>query len=214
MISTEFIVYLLILLAGTILGSFTYKSSPKLRPVIVLLGITFISEIISRILAYTIKNSNPGYHFFTPVQIYLWSDFYLRVLTSGRSRKLVIILAVALLSFAIINAVFFQGLKQYPDTLLLFETIVLFFFASTLFKQELEQPSSINLFTSPVFLIATASIWFNLTNFIIFQFWDFFVKNQVPNDTLRLLNYISNYLYYLMILTALFLEIRKRGRST
>lgn len=213
MITAEFLIYLLLLLAGAILGGFVYQSSPKLRPVCLLLALTFLSELLGRVLAYTIRSSNPVYHFFTPVQIFLWSDFYLRVLTGKQSRKLVILLSVALLFFAIINSLFLQGLKQFPDNLLVAETVVLFFFASSLFKQELEQPSTVNLFRSPVFLISIASIWFNLTYFITFQFWDFFAKNNVPNHSLRLLSYFSNYLYYLLIITALILEIRQRGRS-
>lgn len=214
MIKPEFLIYLLILLSGAILGTFIYKGSPKLRPVIVLLAVTFCSEVLGRVLAYTIKSSNPVYHFFTPIQIFLWSDFYLRVLSGNRARKIVVTFSIVLFLFAIINTVFIQGLRQWPDNLLMVETIVLFFFASSLFKQELEQPSSVNLFTSPVFIISIASIWFNLTYFITFQFWDFFVKNDIPNQSLRLISYFSNYLYYLLILTALILEIRKRGRST
>lgn len=213
MISTEFTIYLIILFIGAVLGVFIFKDSPKLRPVVILLSLTFLSELTSRILAYSIKNSNPVYHFFTPIQIFLWTDFYLRVLNGARIRNVVIVLSILLMAWGISNSIFLQTLDQFPDNLLLAETIVLFFFASTLFKQQLDLPSKQKLFYSPVFLIAVASIWFNLTYFITFQFWNFFVKNNIPISTLRLTGYISNYLYYLIIIISFILEILQRGRS-
>lgn len=177
-----------------------------MQPIIILLGVTFASEIISRILAYEIRNSNPAYHFFTPVQITLWAIFFLLALKNKKIRVIISILALALILFSIVNSILWEGLKIFPENVLRMECIFLILGGASLFIEKLDEPSSENIFKNPLFIISVAVLWFNLISFIFFESHNFFLRNKIPAHSIRTIHYISNYVYYLIILVAILLS--------
>jgi hypothetical protein len=203
---TEYLIYLIIIAVSFLLGLiFSYKKK-QLKWVVILLGITLLSEILTRIFAYKIKNSNPVYHFFTPIQIMLWNMFFLSVLKSKKIKRIISPLSAALIFFSIINSVLLEGLRTFPENILRLESVFLIFCGVCLFIEKLDEPSEQNLFKSPVFIISIAVLWFNLISFIFFESYNFFLRNKIPSQSIRTIHYISNYVYYLIILVAIILS--------
>jgi hypothetical protein len=155
MFSLEFILYLLLIATGTLLGLANFNRLNKLKPVAILLAITFVCEIISRILAYYIKNSNPIYHLLNPLQCILWGYFFYHEIKSMIKKRWFAILSTCLLLYAIINS-FFIGPLKFPDTFLSIQSIVLIGVGCLLFIEKLDEPNHENIFNDPGFIIGLA----------------------------------------------------------
>jgi hypothetical protein len=106
MFKREFVIYLLIIAIGFVIGIIYYKRNRQLRPIVILLGVTLVSEIVSRVLAYQIRNSNPAYHFFTPIQILLWGVFFLMVIKNQKIKTAIFLFSTTLVLFSMINTFF------------------------------------------------------------------------------------------------------------
>ncbi len=206
MFKREFVIYLLIIAIGFVIGIIYYKRNRQLRPIVILLGVTLVSEIVSRVLAYQIRNSNPAYHFFTPIQILLWGVFFLMVIKNQKIKTAIFLFSATLVLFSMINTFFWQGLKIFPENVLRMETIFLIFCSICLFIEMLDRPSGENIFKNPFFIVAIGVLWFNLVSFIFFESHNFFLKNKIPAHSIRTIHYISNYVYYLIILAAILLS--------
>jgi len=206
MFKKEFIVYLFIIAIGFVIGVINFKGNKQFRPIVILLGSTLISEIASRVLAYQIRNSNPAYHFFTPIQILLWAIFFLLVITNQKVKMIIFFCSSLLILFSIINTLFWQGLKIFPENVLRIQTIFMIFCSMCLFIEMMDRPSGENIFKNPFFIITIGVLWFNLLSFIFFQSHNFFLKNKIPAYSLRTIQYISNYVYYLIILVAILIS--------
>lgn len=72
-----------------------------------------------------------------------------------------------------------------------------------LFYQIIEQSKYNRLINDPVFIITVAILWFNLVGFVFLNFHNLSVIKNTSITTLRLINYISNYFYYILILVGL-----------
>ena len=202
MLTTRYILYLIIIAAGFIFGMTQFRRLGKIKPVVILLGVTLVSEITSRLLAYTIRNSNPVYHFLNPLQVLLWGVFFYTVISNKKIHKAVPYVTAALVIFSVMNTLFWEGLKTFPGNFLNVETLFLFVGGFMLFIEMLDYPSSVNLFKQPVFIIGVSLIWFNMISFIFFLLFRTFLDNNISVVSLKTIHYISNILYYGLLLTA------------
>ena len=76
-IHPRFYIYLSLILISFIVGLIKFKSLNKqFKIVACFLGYTFLSEVFSRILALKIHNSNPVYHFYSPIEVLFICSFY------------------------------------------------------------------------------------------------------------------------------------------
>lgn len=210
MITKEYIGYLLIILTGFTIGLINFRKSNGLKAIIILLGITFLSECCSRILAYEIKNSNPPYHFLTPLQCLLWGSFFYSEFDNKWKKKVSIFVSISSIFFSISNTIFFQNLLVFPSNALTIQSFVFITLGFMLFSQKLDESSEKNILKDPGFILSASVIWFNLISFVFINFHNFLLNKIMLASTMRLINYVSNYGYYLLILTAIiFIEKKK-----
>lgn len=211
MLTPEFITYLAIILAGFIAGIITFNRQVNLKPIIILLCLTFISECLSRICAYHIKNSSPPYHFLFPLQCLLWGDFFFRDFKSGAKKRFARWSTAILAAVSIANSAFNQGVFVYPGTMLQIQSLLLITLGFQLFIEKLDIPTEQNIFLDQGFVLATAVIWFHLISIIFNSFYSFLLANVMAGETLRLINYVSNYLYYgILAVSVLLLSARRQ----
>lgn len=212
-LSLEYIIYLLIILAAFLLGIIFWRKNSDLKFLIILIGLTFVSECCSRFLASHITNSNPPYHFLAPAQSILWGLFFLHNANSKKWKYLFAITNTMVILFSIFNTIFIQNIYSFPDNVLRIQSFVFLSMGFILFFEEIDQPSEKNIFKEPIFLISIALIWFNLISFTFFNFHSFLLQNIFSSATFRLINYVSNYTYYLILLIAILLSSFKAKKN-
>lgn len=207
MFSLSFIIYLIIIAAGSFVSLIKFNKNAGIKPVAILLHITLLSEIISRLLAFYIKNSNPTYHFLDPIQTILWSYFFYFYVISNIKKTIIKMLCVLLLIYSTCDSIFITGFLKFPALFLSVQSIILTCFGFILFFEKLDEPSDKNIFLDPVFIICLAVIWFYLISFLFFDFHQFSLSKKINGSTLKIINYASNYVYYLLLLLAVILNI-------
>jgi len=198
-ISVEFKIYLIIIALGFLTGAIQFKKLQQAKLVVILLGITFASELLTRILISRFGNGSYAYHFFNPVQIGIWGLFFYNITVRATTKYVVGICTPLLILFSIISSIS-TGLKSYPGLFLRVETLVLLLFGLLSFLEQIDSmPTDQRILANPIFLIVIAVIWFNLFSFLFFNFQEFFISRGLSTRLLRLIHYISNYVYYLIL---------------
>jgi hypothetical protein len=200
------IIYLLIIMAGFLTGRVRIKKIRPARPIVVLLGLTLLSEVISRITAYKFHNNSIVYHFFNPLQAIAWGWFFYINLLTARIKRLVIPLLSLLILFSVLNTLLWQPLNTNPWNFIKFESLFLLFFSANVFIELLDRPACENIFRNSVFIVCIGIIWFVLTSFEFFNFFNFYVQKNIPKESIRAISYFSNYIYYTLLLIAMFLN--------
>jgi hypothetical protein len=202
--SLRFEIYLALLLIGFIAGLFKFRYlSIQLKIITALLGITFISETISRVLVFKIRNSNPVYHFYAPLEILALGIFFF-VSTSGTFfRKMIFISFLSLLLFSIINSIFFQKIMTFNSNVDLMKIPITLIISFAAIWDHLRKPISGNFYIDPYLIILIGILWFNITSFFFFIAHNYFVGNNIPTKTIGLIQYISNMVYYFIFLIAI-----------
>lgn len=213
MFSKEYIIYLFIIAVGFFTGLFNFNKFNSIKPIIILLGITLVSECLSRVLAYEIKNSNPPYHFLSPLQSLLWGAFFKKEFETKNKKNIFFYLCVLIAALSLLNTLFFQNIFIFPDNILKIQSFGFITIGFILFIEKLEESSEKNIFRDPGFLIAVSLIWFNLISFIFFNFHNYLLKKLLLGNSLRVINYISNYGYYLLLALAIILPLLKYGKQ-
>lgn len=211
--ATEYLIYLVIILIGFVLGLTRMANNP-IKPIIILLGVTLASEIVSRILVHNIHNSNPPYHFLNPLQSMLWGIFFWQQFNSSVKKKITLIACALLVILSIINSIFFQSLYVLPDNILRIQSFLFITLAFLLFFQIMDEHSEVNIFKDPVFLVTVALLWFSIISFIFINFHRYLAAKVVSYSTLRIVNYVSNYVYYLTLLIAVVMSRKSMHYDT
>jgi hypothetical protein len=202
MFTAYLIILLLIILAGFINGLFHHRFNTVTRPIIILLGVTFVIELSGYFFAKYLRNNSPVYHLFNPIQAGLQGWFFYIASDRKMVKKVVLSSSIGLILFSLVYSLVY-GIMRFPGFFLIPETLVLITWGSLLFIQMLDMPAGQNIFKNPVFIIATAVIWFNLFSFIFFLLYNYLVKNNLSTDSLRMIHFFSNYIYYILLFIAI-----------
>jgi hypothetical protein len=211
----HFIPIISILLTGFVCGLIRYRRKVQLRPVIILLGVTLAAELSSYYMAIMYRNNMPVSHFFNPVQMIIWAVFFYSVIEDPRIKKAIVWITTAMLVFAVTNSFFLQPIKTFPDNFLKLETMLFVLWGAALFIQQLDSESDVSIFKDSLFVTSVAVLWFNLISFLFFLLYAYMIKHKLPTVTLRTIHQYSNYVYYLLLLTAILLpqkQVQNAGR--
>ena len=206
MVKLNYIIYLLIITVGFICGIIFKWNTKSVRPVIFLLGITLVSESISKFLAITIHNNNYVYHFFHPIQLFVWGFFFYLNTKNILFKRSLLMLTTIFIAGSFLNSIYLQALTVFPGNFIKFQTLILLLWSGNLFIEYLDRPAGQNIFTDPIFLTTIAVIWFNLVSFSFFDFFNIFLIKKIPTDSIRAVHYFSNYLYYSLIVVAMLVK--------
>ncbi len=201
-----FILYLVIIGLGFIVGiSFFKKSSNKIRPLTIYLGLVLVLELSSHYMAVIYKNNMPGFHISIPLYFLIIGIFFYKNIVDDKIRRSIPWTIAALILFAIVNAVFFQPVNSFPDNVSKGTTFFYIVWAAVLFIQFLDNSSAENIFANPVFVAAVAIMWFNIISLIFFLLYPFMTRHNLPSYSVYSIHFFSNYVYYLLLLLSIFL---------
>lgn len=166
-------IYYVILLVGIVWGFAHFKQKKIwLRFLTLAFLLAFLSEIVSRYLAYEIQNSFPPYHFFNPINYVLMACcyYYLHPRTDFM-RYYVPASSIILVCFSIINSIYLQELLTFPSNPILLGGVFILVMILYSYLQMLKYPNVLPL-------LQQAQFWFNTGNLLMFApqffYWAFF----------------------------------------
>jgi hypothetical protein len=201
------IVYLVIIATGCIIGlTHIRRIDRSIKPIVFYLALVVVCEVINYLLAKIYRNNMPGYHVAAPLYFFCLGIFYYNNIEHLKIKKLVPWIVGAFGLFAIINVIFFQPITSNPDNCTKAAALLNIALGAVLYLQLLESPADKNLFSQPVFIITIAILWFNIISFSNFLLYDFFVSYKIPLGTLSIVHIFSNFIYYILLLTAMIMS--------
>jgi hypothetical protein len=205
--SARVIVYLILLLSITLFGSVKFKKlALPFKHLVVLIGLTFVSECISRYLVFTIRNSNPPYHIFCIVEFVLLCRIYAILIISIKIKRLVNIAIFIFPIFSVANTILFQGLFTFPNNVLLLSYTIVLMLALVLFLQMLHHPQEDDLLKQPVFWFNSGIAVFCASVFLTLGFYNYFLRHHISNTLISTVNYGINILFYMVLWFSIWLN--------
>lgn len=208
----RFFIYLLLLFAAVIIGIVRFKKmTPPFRILFYLLVCTLISEIVTRVLAKSIRNSSPAYHFYLPIQFILLFLIYSLLFRINEKR----ITFAAICGFIIIsflNSFYFQGILRFPSNIALLSSGIFIVFSLFYFKRMLQGVEQESIFRQGAFWFNSGVLIFFTTTFLFWGFYNFLLKNHISTKPISTVIYFINILIYLMFCVGLLLN-KKEAHS-
>lgn len=203
----RFKIYLALVFLVFLLGVVRYKKlSTPFRILTVLIGITIVSEITSRILINYIHNSSPAYHFFIPIQFVLLFTIYGYLIESFKNKAFLAVASVLFVVLCFINFSFLQGFLLFPSNVLLLSSVVFIILSLLIFHQMFNSVDQESLFIKSVFWFNCAILLFFTVTFLFWSFYNYLLRHKISTRPFATFIYYVNIVYYLMLACALALD--------
>jgi hypothetical protein len=203
----RFFIYLVLLAVVFIIGVMKFRRRTlPFRLLTILIGITIISESLTRILIYYTTNSSPVYHVYGVVQYLLISTIYYGLSKQAFAKRVNAVSAAIFIAFAIFNSIIYQPVHEFPSNMLQLSSILLTFQSLSMFRDMLLAPLELNIFIQPVFWVNTMFLFFNVTTFLFFSFLNYFRRHHLDMALLTGVIYFANMIYYGGLGTLLYFE--------
>ena len=196
----DLIIYYLILFVVAIIGMVRLsKLTIPFRILAYLIIVILISEIIARVLVYTIRNSNPPYHILCILQYAGFAYIYYRLLTGHRARIYILISIIPFCILSCLNTLFFQTFFTFPSNIIMLSYIVFIIFSLLLFMQMLDQPKETAIFKQSIFWLNIAILIYSIITPVSFGVLNYLAKHNLSAEIVG--NFIEyfTFLYYLTI---------------
>jgi hypothetical protein len=193
----RFVLYLGLLLIVALAGTINLKKlSMPFRLLTLLIGITFLSEVLSRKLAVSIQNSNPVYHFFGFIEYSLLAFLYIKLLSSKIMKKWVLISIPVMIVISMLNTLFFQTFTSFPSYVLIVSYGLLSILSLVLFIQITEYPSSLNILRLEVFWLNTIILFYCSSGFITLAFHNYMNRHHIDDALINTVGFWINIFVY------------------
>lgn len=178
-----------------------------------LIILTVASEMVAKYMAFFVQpNNNAVYHFFTPLEFAVYCVIYAKLLNRHNWNIILAVAVLAIISFEILNTIFFQQLSETNTNSILLESVAVVFLSLALFVKIREQDYYENLLKEPVFWFNSAVLFYYSFNILIWGFHSIKVyqlKNppQLMYDILLLFSGLLYFTYgFALILHIIFLK--------
>jgi hypothetical protein len=202
--SLSFALYLALLAVVFVIGVLRFdRRSGPFKALTLLVGATFISETLTRILANMTKNSSPVYHVYVIVLYFFYAWIYRELSTNRRLKKIITASVAVFLLLSIANTIFFQSLRQFPSNSFMIVCVPIVILSLLLYRQMINYPTEQSLFRQPVFWLNTATLFFFTTTFFTLSFFNYFIRQKFDTTLLVNMIYIANIIYYMTLGAAL-----------
>ena len=198
--SLSFALYLALLAVVFVIGILRFdRRSGPFKAITLLVGTTFLSEVLTRVLIGMTKNSSPVYHVYVIVLYFFYAWIYRELSTDRRLKKVIAASTVVFLLFAIANTVFFQSPRQFPSNSFMIVCVPIVILSLLIYHQMFNYPSEQSLFRQPVFWLNTATLFFFTTIFFTLSFLNYFIRQKFDTTLLINMIYITNIIYYMTL---------------
>ncbi|MCB9044707.1 MAG: hypothetical protein H6550_01080 [Chitinophagales bacterium] len=203
--------YLGVLLLAILIGLYKVRTKDiTVKIIVLLLSLTFVSELIAKISASVFHNNMYVYHIFAPVQLLVLGIYFDSIEPRFKKKRIGLIIGLAGVLIAICNTLLFQPPTALNSNFLLFEGLAVM--ALSLFTfQRILNDDKIDIYKYPYF-------WFNI---ILVFFWSItytiwalhsviMLKKMYIMEHLYDILWVVNIITYLAIAAVLFIFSNKR----
>jgi hypothetical protein len=134
----------------------------------------------------------------------LYAMFFYEVMDKNQIGKLLLYVAMVIMAFSIVNAIWFEPLKTYPSYVYIIKTIYLFIGGCIMLLQFLDLSTKERLFETPSFLVALSIVWFNSVSSLFFFLTPLLTRYEIKTTFIRELHFYSNFVHYGLFLVAMY----------
>lgn len=203
----RFLVYLALLVVVFTVGAAWHKRLGRpFKILLAIVGLTVLSEITSRLLVASIKTSNPAYHVYLPLLYALHGCLYAGIFAGHILRRIVLYSILFFILLSLGNSLFFQPARVFPSNALLACCALLVAWGLLYFRQMLHNPVEEPLFRQGLFWYNISVVFFYTTTFLIWSFFNYFIRHKLNTKLLADLIYGASFLYYLLTGLSFYLE--------
>jgi hypothetical protein len=196
----SFALYLALLAVVFVIGVLRFDRRPgPFKALTLLVGTTFLSELLTRILIGMTKNSSPVYHVYVIVLYFFYACIYRELFTDRSLKQIIAASAVVFLLFSITNMALFQPLLVFPSYSFMILCVPMVILSLLLYLQMFNYPVEQSLFRQPVFWLNTATLFFFTTIFFTLSFFNYFIRHKFDTTLLINMIYITNLIYYMTL---------------
>lgn len=202
--SPRYLFYLVFVLTILVFGIMNYqKLKTEYKLLTQLLGLTFLTECISRFLAFYLETSFPVYHLYIIISLIYNGLIYIRLL-DGLYRSIIkAVVVLSILSTTLIS-IFHQGLMQFPSVGMIIQGFSMILIGLLFFYNMLKNPVQQDISKQSVF-------WYNTGNLVFycstFTFYGLFNYLDYRPDWAYHIVWIANIILYSCYLISLLIEI-------
>ena len=197
-ISSGFLFYLILIFATILLG-FRYFRIITLpyKLLVLLISITFLSEVLSSLFEGYLGTNYPFYHFLQLIEFAFYGTIFHQLLKAWpRTCRFITAIAIIFGLITIGVSLFYQGLYSFPSvgsTLL-----SLFVVAATLVLliRMVQSPVNIPIHRQPVFWFGIGSLFFHALTFFVFGYFKFLTSQSVVPEWGYTIIRFSNFILY------------------
>lgn len=205
--TVDFAFYLLLLLIIFLMGISKFmhlRYSFKLLTFIIF--IILLSEISSRILIYTIKNSNPTYHILCIVQYIGFALIYKNIAINQKISAAIKHTIIPFVALSMINTIFFQKFLTFPSNIVILSYLMFIVFSLTCFVEMLDFPIKTNIFKQSIFHFNCAMLFYSATSPVCFGILSYLIHHELSTVNIRIFIYVISLIYYSTLGYAIFLD--------
>jgi hypothetical protein len=172
---------------------------------------TFLLDSLAKIFGLLYRTNAPILHLECLVLFIFYSLIYYHLFQSGIVKKMVFFAAMAVIVFAIINALFLQPFHSvFPSYLYLLTNSMMVILSLLLFKQMLLYPLKINITSQSVFWYNTSILFFSSTMFLNLGFINYYAKLKLGDDIIYYFWYGNYYILSILTGVALLLDNKEK----
>jgi hypothetical protein len=213
MLTPRFVTYIILLLVTAIMGLIVFKKqTAAIRVLSILVWITFLSEILTRIVSKMYGAGNPVYHIFIPVQILAYTSIYYQLFEGDKKpKRAILILAACILTLTICNTLFMQSVWSFPSYSTSLIALMVVCFALMSFFYMLKNPVNMPLTSQAAFWLNIGNLLFYPVTFFIFGLFNPFLKVFIILPEWQyILIWVMNLILYVCYFMALKTGIKNR----
>jgi hypothetical protein len=205
----SFLLLFIVLVIGVVCYS---KLTTPFRLLALSIPATLILDLISKVSSHLYKTNAWVLHLECLVLYVFYSSVYYHLFQRRTTKKVVLVLTLAVVVFAVINALFLQPVvkKTFPSYLYLVTNTMLVIYSLLLFKQMLLYPVSIRITSQGVFWFNTSMLFFSTTMFLNLGLINYYAKLTKGDDAIYYFWYGSYYILYILTGVALLCNYKEK----
>ena len=205
------LIYLFLLLLITVLGIARYKKlAIPFKLLTAIIGITFILESITWVLAIYYHDTRPLAHVMSLAELNFYFSIFYFLFNQKIVKRIIIGLIVFFNIFSVINSFFFQPYhNNFPSNVLLPVQICYALLSLVMFRQMLSNALDINITKQSIFWFNSAMLFLSTSLFFYLGLNNYFVIHHLNFHILGTFNYGINLIFYTMAGYSIYLNSKE-----
>jgi hypothetical protein len=211
----QFLSYYILLFIVSVIGVVRYKKlTTPFKILSILIILTLLLEIASKICAVKYKNNLPISHITTLTEYVFFSLIYYFLFKNKLVRISIMVMLATFTIVFVINSIFIQPYYRYfPSNMFVPSKIVCIIFSLFLFKQMLLYPLPVNIIKQSVFWFNTAILFFSTTIFFNLGLTNYYIKHHLNDIVIFNFNFGVNMIFYLLIGISLIMDNKQTSTN-